>query len=780
MKTLSYAFKYLLKIRGNNLAKTASITLGLFVSSIFLTQVVYVKSYNNFIPEGENVYRLESRVNDEKGVSTLIWAPVIPALKAELPEIAAGTVVVGETIKMTFVRNEQTYPLEMAYADTGFFNVFRIPVLSGVPSEALRDPGNIFLSRKTARLIFGNTDPVGQVVTGRGDTYRIAGVFEDLPRNTHLKYDAVFALENIKKLDYYFGWGGGDSFHGYVRLVSGTDADSVARKIPETLKKYYDYKASAERGYKIDYFLNPLTRIYVGEPNVQNTLNTLTLLAFAVLFVSAMNYVLTYFSSLPVRARTMAMHKCCGAQRRDIFGIVSGETALLLGISVLLTVCLLLALQDPIRDMTGPTSGMIFSTYNLLRVAPPILAVFLLAGILPANIFSGIPVTVSFGSYRASNRLWKQLLLFVQFAGVTLMLALLVTVVRQYRMLTRMETGYDVTNTVCSAVVQEMSAQQYETTKTELLSLPFAEHVGLGINPLIGPGSGTGVRLEAGGDSTLFFTREEEIDPGYLPLMRIPLKYGRNFADGDTWSRAIVNEEFVRQLGLTGNPVGKTFYSGYGSPAEIIGVTPDFHFMSLHETIRPLLLHPVIPASDETWCGMPFLNIRLTDLSQEHLAAVTDKLKALHPDKDVHVTAYDEVIRSAYDDERLFRNMVGVGVIITLLITTIGLFSFINDEVLRRSKEIAIRKVNGATAASICRLIVSDLKYPVCSAVVAGLGLAYWESRNWLERFPYKVSLPLWIYVVCGACIAGAIYLIVVLKVRKTANENPVNSIKKE
>ena len=197
MKTFLYAFKYLLKIRGNNLAKTASITLGLFVSSIFLTQVVYVKSYNNFIPEGENVYRLESRVNDEKGVSTLIWAPVIPALKAELPEIAAGTVVVGETIKMTFVRNEQTYPLEMAYADTGFFNVFRIPVLSGVPSEALRDPGNIFLSRKTARLIFGNTDPVGQVVTGRGDTYRIAGVFEDLPRNTHLKYDAVFALEKV-------------------------------------------------------------------------------------------------------------------------------------------------------------------------------------------------------------------------------------------------------------------------------------------------------------------------------------------------------------------------------------------------------------------------------------------------------------------------------------------------------------------------------------------------------------------------------------------------------
>lgn len=780
MKTLSYAFKYLLKNRGNNLAKAASITLGLFVSSIFLTQVVYVKSYNDFIPERENVYRLESRVNDAKESSTLIWAPVIPALKVELPEIAAGTVVVGETVKTTFVRNEQTYPLDMAYADTGFFNVFRIPVLSGVPSEALQDPGNIFLSRKTARLIFGNTDPVGQVVTGRGDTYRIAGVFEDLPRNTHLKYDAVFALENIKKLDYYLGWGGGDSFHGYVRLAAGTDADSVARKIPETLRKYYDYKAAAEQGYKIEYFMNPLTQIYVGDPGVQNTLNTLTLLAFAVLFVSAMNYVLTYFSSLPVRARTMAMHKCCGAQRRDVFGIVSGETALLLGVSVLLTVCLLLALQDPIRDMTGPTPEMIFSAYNLLRVAPPILAVFLLAGILPANIFSGIPVSVSFGSYRASNRLWKQMLLFIQFAGVTLMLALLVTVVRQYRMLTRMETGYDVTNTVCSAVVQEMSAQQYEMTKKELLSLPFAEHVGLGINPLIGPGCGTSVRLEAGSRNTLFFTREEEIDPGYLPLMRIPLKYGRNFADGDTWNQAIVNEEFVRQLGLTGNPVGKTFYGGYGSPAEIIGVTPDFHFSSLHETIRPLLLHPVVSAGDESWCGLPFLNIRLTDLSQEHLAAVTDKLKALHPDKDVHVTAYDEVIRSAYNDERLFRNMVGVGVIITLLITTIGLFSFINDEVIRRSKEIAIRKVNGATAASICRLIVSDLKYPVYSAVVAGLGFAYWESRNWLERFPYKVSLPLWIYVVCGTCIAGAIYLITVLKIRKTANENPINSIKKE
>ena len=242
-----------------------------------------------------------------------------------------------------------------------------------------------------------------------------------------------------------------------------------------------------------------------------------------------------------------------------------------------------------------------------------------------------------------------------------------------------------------------------------------------------------------------------------------------------TEGQVIVNEEFVRKMGWQGNPVGNSFFLSSPTPYTVIGVVRDFRTSTLRAGIEPMALFCM---NDQN--GIEDIQIRVDAITPENIASLTAKLKTLAPEQDIRIWAYDDLTLNAYYNERMLRNMIFVGVFITLAISLIGLLGFINDEIRRRSKEIAIRKVNGATPGSVVRLIVSDLKYTVCAGIVAGLGLSFLQGRHWLERFAVKVPLSLWIYIVCGIAVAGLICAITVLKIRKTANENPVNSIKKE
>ena len=774
MKTLSYAFKYLLKLRGNNVIKLISITMGLFLGWVFLANIVYVESYNNSFPDAERIYRVDERVTlpDREIKAGYISAPVAPALKDEFPEIETATVICRHFPLLT--HGEHPFEINIACTDTAFFDLFSIEVLSGDPEQALQDPDNLFLSRKTARRIFGEADPIGQMLEeATGTHYRVAGIFEDLPDNTDVRCEGIVSFDNVKKMRRNSGWGGGDSYTGYVRLVPQAVPDSIEPRIMDVLQKYYDYAGDAAQGFKIEYFFNPMTDIYAQQPDVKNATQLLILLAVAILFVSALNYVLSNFSSLPERGRTMAMHKCNGARKSDIFSIMMSETSLLILISFLFVIALLFGLRDTIQKMVGATPKMLFSGYNLRYIIPIVAGVFLLAGLVPANLLARIPVTTAYRRYSPSNRLWKQALLLIQFTAVTLLISLLVTVARQYDLMLRENPGYNTKNMLHTEALAGRNIQQYETARQELLSLPFVTGIGAGCHPLEGGYSGNPVQDDQ--KNNLFVTRLDVISPDYIPTMGIQLKQGENFENMPTEGQVIVNEEFVRKMGWQGNPVGNSFFFGSPTPCTVIGVVRDFRTSTLRAGIEPLALFCM---NDQN--GIEDIQIRVDAITPENIASLTAKLKTLAPEQDIRIWAYDDLTLNAYYNERMLRNMIFVGVFITLAISLIGLLGFINDEIRRRSKEIAIRKVNGATPGSIVRLIASDLKYTVCAGIVAGLGLSFLQGRHWLERFAVKVPLSLWIYIVCGIAVAGLICAITVLKIRKTANENPVNSIKKE
>lgn len=250
---------------------------------MFLAKIVYVESYNKSFPDAERIYRVDERCNPARpgDQGRIHIGTVAPALKDEFPEIETATVICRHFPLLT--HGEHPFEINIACTDTAFFDLFSIEVLSGDPEQALQDPDNLFLSRKTARRIFGEADPIGQMLEeATGTHYRVAGIFEDLPDNTDVRCEGIVSFDNVKKMRRNSGWGGGDSYTGYVRLVPQAVPDSIEPRIMDVLQKYYDYAGDAAQGFKIEYFFNPMTDIYAQQPDVKNATQLLILLAVAI------------------------------------------------------------------------------------------------------------------------------------------------------------------------------------------------------------------------------------------------------------------------------------------------------------------------------------------------------------------------------------------------------------------------------------------------------------------------------------------------------------------
>ena len=285
--------------------------------------------------------------------------------------------------------------------------------------------------------------------------------------------------------------------------------------------------------------------------------------------------------------------------------------------------------------------------------------------------------------------------------------------------------------------------------------------------------SGDNISEEATGRGVHIFAYG--VDSDFIPAMEIRVASGRNFGADPAGNEIIVNEELVEKMQWTDSPIGKTVLL-FQTPRTIVGVVENFYNQPLirepNSVIHPSVLMPAT--------GSPILIAKLDGITPEKLSEIRKLLTNLFPSTDITVDIYREVIRAQYENELHFRNTVFVGVIVTLLISLIGLVGYTNNEIQRRSKEIAIRKVNGATASSIVRLIARDLQWITLAALVAGFAGAYLIGSNWLLRFATKTPLNIGLFAGCGLTVCAIIAVTVILKTRRTACENPVKSIKKE
>lgn len=755
---------------------------------VLISKVCFERSFDKFYPDSDRIYRLHENIirDGEYKSYPQVSGGVAVGMQVEIPEVEKATrlTYIGGDKELFRTKDGNRYSARfVVMADTNVFELLPRPILIGNPKETLSRPGYVMISNRIAKLLGGAEqalDKEFEFESSPGQTYTVGGVFEDVPENSHLRFEIVASLEGMNKWSRE-NWMGNDRYLGYVKLYPGVDPESLTTAIREMQGRHCDLEAVKKAGLDLTYSLVPLMDMHSNSDEVKSMNSLLSILAFVLIFTAAMNYVLIVISTLINRTKEVAVHKCYGASDRNLFGMIMSETCLHMLISLLLATFLILLFREKAEELLGATLGALFSAQTLLVLAGICIVIFLVTGLIPTYMFLRIPVAAAFRNFKESRRYWKLCLLFIQFLATAYLVTLLSVINRQYDYMVNVDPGYAYEKLAyCST--QGVSESVRNTAIEELRKLSEIDKVSACYDLPISRMSGNNVYLP-GNERELFNIADMYwVKDDFFSLMEIPVIDGEVFrSDGSAANKVMVSRSFVKKMeqlvGWTGSAVGKsvviTDHSQNGEPFIICGVYEDICIGSTgNPDTRPSALFYDRYA--------PMILLKFHEMSPDNMKKAQKVLEEVMPDRNVTVTAYYMDMIDLYKDSRTFRDAVMIGGIVTLIIALVGLLGYTSDETNRRGREIAIRKVNGATAWDILRMISQDISYIAVPAIVIGIAAAYYSGTGWLEKFTEKASFGFFFFLSGAVVIYLLIVACVLYRAWAVSNANPVESLKSE
>ena len=774
MRQIYYTIRTLLRERGSNIIRIISLSLGLTIGVLLFSQIAFELSYEKCYPEAERLALVRCQMTNlstgetagddgETSYDYTVFDVVAPTLAEEMPkEIEVASSVLSMGSANIYYEDKLLPDADYIFADTCFFQTFGIPVLEGNPKDMIM-PGSVFVSEHFARETFGDESPVGKVLSvEKQNTLTIRGIYKDVPENTMLTHDFVISVHQNGGYHAGAGWRGNDVFYAFLRLRDASDIDKVNSNIQRVIKKYTSLDLD---GWKVEFSAIPLVKRHLSSPEVQKRLVIYGFLGFAVFFVAIMNYMLISIATLSRRAKGVGVHKCNGASSTNIFNMFLVETGVLVIISVLLSFLLIFNTRGLIEDLLSVRLSSLFTWETLWVPLLTILVLFIVAGGMPGRLFSRIPVTQVFRRYTDGKKGWKRSLLFVQFTGVSFVLGLLLVTLLQYSHLMNRDMGI-----VVPGLTQAESWLPGETVahiKDELRRQPMVEGVTVAANSVLGEYWTRGLMNNEGKRiTTLNFNY---CHYNYPEVMGIKIIEGTDLKKQDD---LLVNEEVVRLMKWTDGAVGKRLND---VPGTIVGVFRDIRNTSFYSPQSPIAL-----IGDEKYHANHAFNVRLKEPYSENLKRLNEFADKTFPNVALHFSSVDGMIKDIYKSVYRFRNSVWITSSFILLIVIMGLIGYVNDETQRRSKEIAIRKVNGAEASHILGLLTRDILYVSVISILVGTTVSYFAGQSWLDQFAEQIDLNPLLFAATALFVQLLIVICVVLKAWHIANENPVNSIKAE
>ena len=793
MKNLNIALRSLFKKGRSNGIKILSLGVGLAMGLVLISKVCFERSFDKFYPDSDRIYRLHENIirDGEYKSYGQVSGGVATAMQVEIPEVEKATrlTYIGGDKELFKTQDGNRYSARyVVMGDTNVFDLLPRPILIGDPKETLSRPGYVMISNRIAKLLGGAEQAVNkefEFESSPGQTYTIGGVFEDVPENSHLRFEIVASLEGMSKWSRE-NWLGNDRYLGYVKLYPGTDPESLTTAIREMQGRHCDLEEVKKAGIDLTYSLVPLMDMHSNSDEVKSMNSLLGFLAFVLIFTAAMNYVLIVISTLINRTKEVAVHKCYGASDKNLFGMIMSETCLHMLISLLLAAFLIVLFRTKTEELLGATLGALFSTQTIVILIGVCIVIFFITGLIPTYMFLRIPVAAAFRNFKESRRYWKLCLLFIQFLATAYLVALLSVINKQYDYMVNVDPGYAYEKLAyCSTQGVEESVRN--TAIEELRKIPEVDKVSACYDLPISGMSGNNVSLP-GDDRELFNIADMYwVKDDFFSLMEIPVIEGEVFrSDGSASNKVMVSRSFVEKMeqvaGWTGSAIGKniiiTEHSQNGEPFTICGVYEDVCIGRSRKSAtgtpdtRPTALFYDRYA--------PMILIKFHEMSPENIKKAQKVLEDVMPDRNVTVTAYYMDMIDLYKDSRTFRDSVMIGGIVTLIIALIGLLGYTSDETNRRGREIAIRKVNGATAWSILKMISKDISYIAIPAIVIGMTVAYYSGTGWLEKFTEKAPIGFFIFLAGAMMVYVLIIACVLYRAWAVSNSNPVDSLKSE
>ncbi len=771
MKQLYYVIQTLRHAAGSNLFKVCSLGLALAMSVLLFARVAYEQSYDTCFRDYDDIYQVWTQyvIKGEK----LDWqeqnmGPTVGAILEYFPDqVEAGTCTNFFLMKAPLYKGNVRFDEPKLCADSLFFSTMGVEVLSGNPVRDLQQPHVIYLSESFAKRLFGGENPIGKTLNYNHERdLTVRGTYADLPDNTTVKADAIVSMPpSWAKTQLNYSWDGGDSYPQYVRLKPGTDVEALNARIDDLISQVMPDRG--KDGFDLNIRVAPLRDTYRSYDQVARMKVIMLVLGLSILFITALNYVLLSVSSLSRRAKAVGVHKCSGANSGTIFGMFLLETAVIVLLAVVVMVLLMVGFQDFVEDTAATKLRNLFTWDRLWVPVLTVLLLFVVGGVLPGQLFARIPVTQVFRRYTEGKKGWKRPLLFVQFGGVAFICGLMGMIMLQYQYVMNKDMGFTADRIALTSLGNN-SDEQSKNFVTFFKSLPYVEDVAGAMGDPLQGYSGTMINNESG--ESIFSARFDMITENYASLMGMTMLKGRMPRNRD---EVVINEDFAKRLHWTAdNAVGQVVHT-MGMTPKVVGVVKDFQIQSYYTPQMPYI------GFGAQWVNY-VATFKLKEPFGDNLLKLQKAVAEAYPDKTIDILSMPQIRDNMYNAVRVFRNATVVAGLVMFVIMLMGLLGYTADEVQRRSKEIAIRKVNGAEASGILELLGRDIFVVAAPAVLIGILAAVYVNHLWLDMFSTQVPAGWPMYVLTALVLLALITGCVLWRTWGIANANPVESIKAE
>lgn len=773
----------------NILGLTIGITFSLFL-------IFYVRdelNYDRYNKKSDRIFRIVSYIQErDKNTNwTLTQAPLAATLKKDYPEVEESTRFMGKERTLFKYGENNFYETKIYYADSTVFRIFTYPFIEGNAAHALTEPNSIVISKTLADKYFGkNNSAIGKTLRTVYDVYKITGVIQDVPHNSHLLFDMLISWSSLPKNQNGDGnWGNFNNFT-YVLLKPGTSATAFNKKLVPMYEKYMA-PIFAKFNVKMHYGVQPITEIHLHsklerEPEELGSMSYIWIfsaVAFFMMLIASINYMNLTTARSARRAKEIGIRKVTGCSKKQLVMQFLGESVVTALVAVLLSFLLSMLLIPSFNALSGKefTLHTLFQPFNIFLLLGIGVFTGLVGGSYPAFYLSSFqPVSILKGalSKASGNINLRRTLVVLQFSISMIMLICTWVVYSQLSYLRKKDVGFNKDQ----VMIVTVNTGQDERGKINAMDNDFRSVAGVKM-----VGSGNCYPGNPNINFNLFRIQTDSgyvdkavecyaVDENFLPTLNIPVVKGRNFSGlSDTLHSIVVNEAMVKHFGWK-EAIGKRVkFPGDTSSnyLEVVGVVKDFNQESLYNPIAPLLMF-YGPNGNMIQLKMNTGNLKTS------IAQIGNTWKKYFPNLPFEYKFLDEDFNSQYAADQKRGKIFAAFSLLTIIITCLGLLGLTAFTTQQRQKEISIRRVMGASIAQIVSLVTVNYLWLALIAALIAFPVAYYFMHNWLSIFPYNPGLSVIPFILSAMVIILTSVITVMFHSTKAALSNPAESLRTE
>ncbi|MDF1574180.1 MAG: ABC transporter permease [Bacteroidales bacterium] len=764
------------------------LSLGLAATILLSVFIQFELSFDRHFTHVDRIYRLNSIWISREG--TMETAINLRRSYTEIPEKVAGiesAIQLYRGFQVEVAEGEKRHKeLGLLYSDPDFFRIFDLKMLAGNPELALSEPGVVVLTKKAALRIFGQLDVTGRTLTMEDALYTVSGVMEDIPPNTHFRFDLLMPMKSVSYLDEL----GGLEFFTYYLIEEGMDPGPVLETIGRENSRLLTERFSSFEGSSFDSRLEALDQLHLHTavewdlttPGSMRTIYIMLIITISVMGLALSNFINLYILNGAKRSKEIGIRKVNGAGRRQMIKQFYLETTLVVSLAFIAGTILSIELLPAFASiMQRESFTEVGSTPAIYLVSGSVfLLTILLSGFYPALLLSReAPVPLLRGGVNPAGD--KKILLravsVVQICMAVSLLTILLGINTQIRFLKSHALGYEPENIVLISNLNQGLTGNYPAIRDKLLNLNGIDEVAASGHTIGAGNSGQSIRMYGDDPDQVKGINEYRILPGICQLYRFNLLAGR-YLDPERLSDrsgVILNAEATKMLGKTPQELIGESVVMFEDPMEVIGVVEDFNYQSVALGVAPL----VITAYSDR---IRNIAVRISPGAdpQEILSSIDETIRAFDPDYVMIHRFATDIAEGYYLAEERLQKILLSGSLLSVLIVLLGIYALVSHHMVRRTREIGIRKAMGGSTREMMILVyISTLKWTLAGSALA-IPPALLYLRQWLSDYAVRIPISWWIFACSIVTVILFQTLITLGQTRRTARRNPVVALRYE